>query len=108
MDLQAFSPIGDTVGVAVTSATATEAMTDTGNNSSPNVMIFNSGPNTAFVNFGDSSVTATLTDADNDGDMPIPSGFMGTFDVPGLSTHIAAICASNETATLFVTRGQGN
>lgn len=63
------------------------------------------GGQTAFIKFGDSTVTAAVTD------MPILPGAIETFTVPlatpqALFTHVAAITASS-TATLYFTSGDG-
>jgi len=63
--------------------------------------VYNSGPNTAFVQFGaDNTVTATANK------MPIPAGNTEVFSV-GNALWVAAICASTQTATLYVTPGRG-
>lgn len=60
--------------------------------------ILNDGTATAFFKFGDSTVTAAVTDT------PILAGMSEAFTYPESQTHIAAIGTSG---TLRVTRGYG-
>lgn len=64
------------------------------------VRVQNKGPNEAFIQFGDGTVTATTSH------MPIASGATETF-TKGIATHVAAICAGAETATVRFTGGEG-
>lgn len=64
------------------------------------VRIYNKGPNTAFIKFGIGATTATTSD------MPIPSGGIEVFS-KDRADKIAAICAATETATVYVTTGEG-
>jgi hypothetical protein len=63
--------------------------------------IVNVGPNTAFIRFGVGAQTAVTTD------MPIPSGAIEVFTKAGDADTVAAICAAAQTATVYVTCGQG-
>lgn len=90
-----FSPIA-TASLAVTTSTGRVALAA----DASSVRLYNAGTATAFVKFGDSSITAATTN------MPIPAGVVETFRPPGGATHVAAITSSG-TATLYVTSGEG-
>jgi hypothetical protein len=90
-----FSPIL-TASLAVTTSTGRVALAA----DASTVRLYNAGTATAFVKFGDVTVTAATTN------MPIPAGAIEAFRPPGASTHIAAITSSG-TATLYVTSGEG-
>lgn len=106
--VQSFQPtMGATVSLAVTSVTSRVIL---GGQPGPanqrfQVRIYNGGPDTAFIRFGDSTVTATTAD------VPIPSGAIEvmSFMVPDQVTtgaYMAAITASG-TAALYFTTGAG-
>lgn len=93
-----------TVNLSATSTTGRVALVGIG----PNVMLYNDGPNTVFVEQGDSTVTASATTG-----MPIPQGawvMLGRVKAgtTAPSTHVAGICASAQTATLYATTGDGD
>jgi hypothetical protein len=90
-----FTPIA-TVSLAVTTTTGRVALVG----DASTVRLYNAGTATAFVKFGDSSITAATTN------MPIPAGAIEAFRPPGSSTHLAAITSSG-TATLYATSGEG-
>ena len=97
--------------LAVTSTTARVAL----GNGGDTVLIFNDGGATAFVAFGDATVTATAggtSTAVSDGGMWIPPGVIFAFRVGsaqmragGLS--VAAFCAASGSTTLRISRGSG-
>lgn len=89
-----FGPSGPTVTLAATTTTSRVALP------SRNVRFHNGGSATVFVRFGDSTVTAAVTNA-----MPIPAGGVEMF-CHADATHIAAIYASG-TGTIYVTPGEG-
>lgn len=95
--LPAFTPIGATASLAVTSASANVALNRAGANQ---VLVLNLGDAEAFVDFGDSAQTATTTD------MPVPAGGWLMLSIAPGATHAAAITASG-TATLRFTPGDG-
>ena len=106
MDLNAFVPImsNPTVSLSVTATTGTATLASLGDLQNGNVMIYNKGPNDCFITAGASATTsATIS-----GSMVIPSGFYGTFGYPGATTHIAGICNSGESTTIYFCRGYGN
>lgn len=106
--VQSFQPtMGNTVSRATTSVSSRVLL---GGQPGPanqrfQVRIYNAGPDTAFIHFGDSSVTAAVTD------VPIPSGAIEvmSFMVPDqvvTGAYMAAITASG-TATVYFTTGVG-
>lgn len=63
--------------------------------------IVNAGPNTAFIRFGVGAQTALTTD------MPILAGAIELFSKAADTDTVAAICAASQTATVYVTCGEG-
>lgn len=63
--------------------------------------IVNKGPNTAFLRWGVGAQTALTTD------MPMLAGTVELFSKAFDVNTVAAICASGETATVYVTCGEG-
>jgi hypothetical protein len=95
MKLFSFFP-GTTTSIAATATSASATV----NGYAKSVRLYNKGPNTAFVKFGVGATTATASD------MPLPAGAIETFSKDRADT-IAAICAATETATVYVTSGEG-
>jgi hypothetical protein len=98
--MEAFTPKGATVSLAVTAATGRVALTAPGGSGGSDVRLYNAGGATVFVAFGNSAVEAAITS------MPIPSGAVEVFSAGPGSTHVAAITAAG-TATLYATTGRG-
>lgn len=73
------------------------------------VMVYNAGPNIAYVDLGDSTVAATVPTSAGTGSMPVPPYFTtGIFTRDSINdTHVSAICESGETATVFISVGAG-
>jgi hypothetical protein len=63
--------------------------------------IVNAGPNTAFIRFGVGAQTAVTTD------MPLMAGMSELFSKAADTNTVAAICASAQTATVYITCGEG-
>ena len=63
--------------------------------------VVNAGPNTAFIRWGVGAQTALTTD------MPVLAGTVELFTKSEDTDTVAAICASAQTATLYVTCGEG-
>lgn len=63
--------------------------------------LVNAGPNTAFVRWGIGAQTALATD------MPLLAGVTEVFSKSGADDTVAAICAATQTATVYVTCGEG-
>lgn len=102
MVLQPFAPkAAGTVSRACTGTTA-RVQVDAGTTvKAQHWRIYNAGPNTAFVEFGGSGIEAAAATG-----MPIPAGAIEIFS-PNQQGYIAGICASGETATLYITPGAG-
>lgn len=71
------------------------------------IRVYNKGPNVAFIRKGtDSSATAVAAT-----DLPIGPGVTEILTLSNLPaspiTHVAAICAAAETATVYITTGAG-
>jgi hypothetical protein len=60
----------------------------------------------AYINFGDSTVVATVPAGATPGSMPIGPGETGGFSVPEGTTHVAAICTAG-TPIVYFTPGNG-
>lgn len=91
-----FTP-GITVSRTVTSSTASVALGAVGQ-----AQLIQSIPsgNIAFIKFGDSTVTAAVTDT------PVLPGVVLVLVPPATATHMAAI--GSATTTLYVTSGYGS
>lgn len=93
--IQPFSYVGATTTAVPAPASASAAM----NAGVGFVMLYNAGPNLAFVRWGVGAQTAVITD------MPMPVGTVQIFS-KGVSDTLAAVCASGS-ATIYVTSGEG-
>lgn len=62
--------------------------------------------NIAYVNFGSSTVTATLPSGGTGGSMPIGAGETAGVTVPEGTTHAASICSAG-TPIVYFTPGNG-
>jgi P pilus assembly chaperone PapD len=102
--MSAIRPVG-TVSLAATSTTGSVALTARGGGNS--VVVSNKGPNWVHVKFGDSNVTAALPAGATAGDTPVGPGVQMTLRRDDGNTHMAAICAAGETATVWATGGEG-
>lgn len=112
----------NTVSLSATATTGNVALlnaSDTGTGAQQTgggpqqVLIYNQGPNDAFVEFGTgngaSSIAATLPNGATAGSMPVPAKAMIVVSVPGIRAKYAAgICAATQTAVLFFTAGKGS
>ena len=96
----AFNVTGSTINISATSTSASYTFTSPIAANSPNCQIYNAGPNLAFMRWGVSTQTAVATDT------PIPVGAILNF-FKGQSDTFAAICASGQTATIYITPGAG-
>jgi hypothetical protein len=97
--VQAFAPIS--AGTSTISITTSSAATQV--NPAPGSLrmrLYNAGPSTIFVEFGNAGVTAAVATG-----LPIPAGQTESFSF-GRATHLAAITAAG-TATLYATPGEG-
>lgn len=89
---------------ATTSSSRVQVLTSAaiqGTNGTHVVRIYNAGSVAVFIEFGNSTVTASTT-----ADMPIAPGSVESFHVFPYETHVAGITASG-TATIYATPGHG-
>ena len=94
-----------TVNLVATTATSSVKFNDFSSNVNNRVRkravrVFNSGAVTAFVEFGGSSVAATLTTS-----MPVAAGQTAIFNAQDAS--YAAVITPSSTATVYFTPGEG-
>lgn len=80
--------------------------TPTPQNSGPSggsavMRIINAGPNTVFLRWGVGAQTALVTD------MPMLAGTIELFTKSDATDTVAAICASAQTALVYITCGEG-
>lgn len=99
--IDVFSPIPPTVNLSVTTATGSVARTLSGHVGGDEVRVANTGTAVAFVEFGASGITASVTTS-----FPVLPGTAEVFSVNPLQTNVAAITASG-TTTLYITTGRG-
>lgn len=96
---------GATATLAATATTGSVALGGQPRGGAFQVRVVNVGPNTAFIKRGGASVTAATTD------FPVPAGVVEVLTFNNTDkdpvTHVAAICASSQTATLYFTTGEG-
>lgn len=110
MQAQPFSPdFANTKSISATSTSSSVLLATVDTNSGTlgqgyNVIrIVNNGPNAAFIRWGTASgVGAAVTT-----DMPMLAGTVEVFTKSPDATTIAAICAATQTASLFITAGEG-
>ncbi len=98
-NLDLFTPVtGGTTKITLATSTAAVALTTKGDQ----VRVYNSdATNIAFINFGDSTVTATLTTS-----LPIGPGQVAGFTIGSAATHVATISAAG-TPIVYISRGDG-
>lgn len=96
-----FTVLGSTVNIPATAAAASTAFSYPVAISSPNIRIYNAGPNAAFVRWGVGAQTASIT-----ADVPIAAGMTESF-FKGQADTFSAICAASQTATVYLTPGLG-
>ena len=99
--MQLFQPSAPTVSIAAGAASASVALgTATG---ATQVRVVNDGTATAWVNFGVSGVTASLTTS-----MPVRSGDTVGFTISGgVGAPFAAVIAVGATGSVYFTLGTG-
>lgn len=97
MTIKTFAPNGqNTASISAGAVSASVALDEF----SAAVRVQNKGPGEVFLQFGKSGVTATVSH------MPVASGSTETFSKAN-ATHVAAICAGADTATVRFTSGEG-
>lgn len=95
--MKTFGPTGDDTVLLSATAVSARAALDPSNSV---VRLYNAGPDTAYVVFGNAGIAATTAK------MPMPSGSVETFS-KGPATNVAAICDSGKSAALYFTVGEG-
>lgn len=109
MSSNAFTPSGNTVALAVTSTSTSTPLQVKGNvNNSTQRMFYNAGPNDCFVEAAATATAAVAPAAGTPGNaFPVPAGAVLVLSIPP-NHYFAAISASAQTATLYITPGEGN
>ncbi len=110
MSSNAFSPQGNTAALSVTSTSTATPIQVLGNVSNATQhMAYNAGPYDCFLAWGkDATVTAVAPTAGSPANgIPVPAGAIMVLSFPP-NAFFAAICASTNTATLYLTPGEGN
>lgn len=98
MAIKPFRPTGGaTVNIDVAAASARVALS-----SGDQQWVYNDGSATAWIAFGDGTVTATTSTG-----IPIKSGFDALMSIPPGATNVAAI-AAGATGKIYFTPGAGN
>ena len=102
-----FFPRG-TAAIEATQASGSATLF-TQNGVGTNVMVYNAGPDLAFVKVGASSGSVTVPGTDGTGGTPVPPGFFGMTISrdPNADTTAYAICNTGEKATVYFTVGNG-
>ena len=99
-----FIPNGNTVNIDVSAASQAVLIGNLPAASGDTIRIQNNGTATVWVNFGPSTVTASLTTS-----MPVPAGAIEVMTLPHNSTNIvyAAVIAAGATGKIYFTPGSG-
>ena len=96
-----------TVSITCSTVSQRVALVATGVGTATSLRIKNvDASNVAYVNIGDSTVTATVPNGGTGGSMPIGAGETVGISLNKLVTNVAAICTSG-TPLLFFTPGEG-
>lgn len=108
--LQPFFPnFAKTVELAVSAVTGNVPISrGSVGDASQQLRVANIGTKTCWIEFGSTSVAATLPAGATPGSMPLLAGTSEIYTVPAAScTNVAAICTGADTTTLHVTSGNG-
>lgn len=109
MRIELFTPIGNTLAMSISTSTESDPLSQAHNLGIEGnaLRIFNAGPNTVHYRLGGSAVTAAIAVEDTPANgIPIPSGMVEVV-FKGEHTYIAAICDTGESATIYMTTGDG-
>jgi len=103
-----FSSQGNTVCLSVTSSAHTAVQVTSNSNGSFEYLITNTSSNPVFIAVGTtSSVTATLpVDGTPGNSFPLPPNWTSSIAGPP-NAYFSAICAASQTATVYITPGDG-
>jgi hypothetical protein len=93
-----------TTSLAVTSATGNRVLASAG---AASVVLTNIGPSDCFGRFGNFAVEATVPSGATAGGFPVLAGSQTTVRPDTGDTHLALICASGGTATVYISTGSG-
>ncbi len=108
MSANAFTPQGNTAAIDVTDTASTGVQAPSSPQGQSGALVYNAGPNTAFLAAGASNVAAVAPiDGTPANGQPIPGGAIMALTFPP-NAYFSAICAAGETATIYITRGEGN
>jgi hypothetical protein len=99
--IDVFTVLGATTSMAVTAGSAVVALTDIGHLGGDEVRVVNAGTVNAFIEFGNSAVSAATSTS-----IIVLAGTVEVFGVGPGATHVAAIAPSG-TPTLYFTTGRG-
>lgn len=100
MRVAAFSDTAATATLSVTATTGSVTFNVNATAPSPHARVYNQGTKDCYIKFGNSAVTAAVTD------MPVKAGSTFVFNCHG-QKYIAAICGGTDTTTLLITPGEG-
>ena len=93
--------------VSITSAVTTARVALSNKNGSNVCRVYNADTaNTAFVEFGDATVTATVPSGATPGSIPIGPGMTAGFSIPETAAYAASICSAG-TPIVYFTPGAG-
>ena len=109
MSANAFTPRGNSAVLSVTStSTETPIQVKGTNNASTQREFYNAGPNDCWYAWGnDGTVVAVAPTAGSPANgIPIPAGAVIIHSLPP-NAYIAAITLSTQTASLYITPGEG-
>lgn len=111
MSSNAFAPQPtNTAALSVTSTSTSAPIQVKGAlNNATQRLLYNAGPNDCFLAWGPTStLTAAIPVAGTPANgTPIPSGAILALSFPP-NAYFAAVCATAQTATLYITPGEGN
>jgi hypothetical protein len=93
-----------TTSLAVTATTGRRLLADSGAGS---VVLTNVGPSICFARFGNVAVEATVPSGATAGGFPVLAGTQTVVMPDAGDTYLALICATGQTATVYISCGSG-
>ena len=100
MNTQGFTPV-ETKTLSGTDTSSSVTFTTATGGAVSQIRVVNTGANTVFLRWGTSAQTAVAAT-----DLPVPAGAVEIFN-KGHATIVAGICASGQTATVYISAGEG-
>ena len=98
---------GNTVALTVSTSAHTPVQVSGGTGGSSCYMVYNSGPNTAFLVGAATAANAVIpTDGTPANGIPIPSATV-LYWTSAPNAYWSAICAATQSATVYITPGDG-